>query len=213
MPALRDTSRIAGLTPDELASKWMHPAMLECSTSPLLWELAEWANLRVCDVTKRLLVAMLRRSHSNVQGVGQALVIQLKMWEYLEGSWVRPAAEVSEWAPEPAGGQAVHSLTPPEALQKAEQWYASLELEEQYEVRAVALFQNPPVVDRGTSTRHSVRYMNTDWPSRTYKHQPRYALLGQSHGMLPGVMCRCNTTVASMHEQLTLHLVTCLQGL
>lgn len=63
VPALHDTSRIAELTAEHVASKWLHPAVLECSNAPLFWKPDEWAELTVGGLTKRLLVAMMKRSH------------------------------------------------------------------------------------------------------------------------------------------------------
>lgn len=173
VPALHDTSRIAELTAEQVASKWMHPAVLECSSDPLLWKPDEWAELTVGELTKRLLVAIFKHSHSRVKVVGKALVIQLKLWQLLQGTgWVLPATEVVKPA-EAAEGQAAEEPTAEAvALQQAEEWYASLQPEQQLELKAVALFQNPPVVDRGTG--HTMRYTSTDWPSRTYQNLPRY---------------------------------------
>jgi hypothetical protein len=173
VPALHDTSRIAELTAEQVASKWMHPAVLECSSDPLFWKPDEWAELTVGELTKRLLVAICKHSHSRVKVVGKALVIQLKLWQLLQGTgWVLPATEVVKPA-EAADGQAAEEPTAEAvALQQAEEWYASLQPEQQLELKAVALFQNPPVVDRGTG--HTTRYMSTDWPSRTYQNLPRY---------------------------------------
>ena len=63
VPALHDTGRVAELTADQVASKWLHPAVLECSSDPLFWKPDEWAELRVGELTKRLLAGMLKHSH------------------------------------------------------------------------------------------------------------------------------------------------------
>ncbi len=195
---------IASLTAADLQDCHLHPAVLECGSAPLLWELHEWPTLRVSDIAKRLLTAMFKLSHSRVRRVGKELVLQLRVWQLMQGRWTQPVADIAWWLHKEqhvqvgaasrkhrlhiagisnstasssrasSSSNAKLSATDrkmialaheaDKQLQQAQQEHATLSPQQQREVEAVALFQNPPVLDKGPGHTCRDRFYTCCWP-------------------------------------------------
>ncbi len=182
VPPLEDTRLASQLSKHELADAWLPPEVADCRSDPLLWDLAGWPSLTVRDVALRLVTAMLKLSHNDVQVASKGLVIQLKMWQLLKGSCIKSAAAVEQWqhtlklvSGVTKGSAITNSVkaaaaAAEQALKAARDWYKDLSPERQYELKAEALFQNPPVVGR-----NHTKYYTSCWPIRRYneKDQPR----------------------------------------
>jgi len=173
--ALQDTRLVRDLSPADLAASWLHPIVLQCKSAPLLWSLAEWPHLTVCQVAGRLLVAMLKLTRNSVQTVSKDLVIQLRMWELDPTTCSTTVAEVQVLkeaqarlaAANPEQHHVASSSTAAaamHALDKAQQWFEALSDVEQYTAKATALFQCPPVVDRGPG--RCIKFFTSCWAIR-----------------------------------------------
>lgn len=211
IPALDDERLISGLTAAQLEASYLPPLVLECERGPLLWGVQEWPALTVRDVAKRLLTAMFKLSHGRIAAVGKETVLQLRVWELMQGRWDQPVADIACWlqraqqhrascsTPSSGSDEAMWALAEEAnvCLQQAEQEHAALTPQQQHEARAVALFQNPPVVDKGPGHTED-RFFTCCWPIKCKKSRPRCVACKQSTRLL--VLLQLQSSNASFHS-------------